>query len=268
MRRFIIAIAWLVSLTAASTAFWQSRDTNYNTAISAGGSEATVQIDATQVSGTSSTSATTATFSGANTLNAGSGPNGTTNMVLAVALQFCQNTAGTSVPTAVQWDSTGGSPQTMLKISRTDAGGDHVGNASAGDIYYYAVVAPHLGNLGLSITWTGANQLIASQATFVNVDQTGGNTTFPSVIGATGTGTVPTVNISTSPTTRKMMGAFASGTTNFTTTGSTALTGSPQNSCNTAATAASWDVGSVSSLAYSPSSSGAWAALGVVIKGH
>jgi hypothetical protein len=229
-------------------------------------SEATVLIDVANVPGPSSLSVTVGAFPGA--LNVGSGPNGTANMVLTAALMFCNAAAGTSNPTLVQWDAAG-TPQTMTRLTGISPGAvDHIGNGSAGDIYYYYQINPTLGSKQLSVTWTGNNQLIVALASFVNVDQTGGSTTFPNAQAATGTGSVPTVSISSSPTTRKFTGAFMSGTTNFTTTGSTAYTGSPANTCNTAATASAWDAGTVTSLSYSPSSAGAWAALGVVLKGN
>lgn len=263
--RVLAALAFLIGLWSQAQAQVPMTGAGLGAPATGGGGEATVLIDQTQVSQASNSTTTSAIFSSTGTLNAGAGPNGTANMVLTAALQFCNATAGTSVPTLVQWDAAG-TPQTMTKLTWAGGTTDHIGNGSAGDIYYYYLLNPHLGNLNLSITWTGTNQVVASQATFVNVDQTGGNTTFPTVVGQTGVSSVPTVTISTSPTTRKITGAFNSGT-NFTTTGSTAYTGSPNNSCTTAATGAAWDVGSISSMSYSPSG-GPWAALGVVIKGN
>lgn len=264
--QFKLLAIWLASVAciAPSFAYWQSRDSGYNVSVGSAPSEATVLIDQTNVA-RSSASVTGTTL--ANILNVGAGPNGTSNIILIASILLCQATAGTSVPTAVVWDSAG-TTQAMTRLTWAGGANDHIGNGTAGDIYSYYRIAPTLGNKSLNVTWTNSNQIVVGIASFVNVDQTGGNTTFPNVQPAIGSSGIPTIPISTSPTTRKIIGAFASGTTNFSTTGNTAYTGSPDNACNTAATANAWDAGTVTSLSYNPSSAGAWAALGVVLKGN
>lgn len=262
MRRSLGILISLIACCAClppAVASWQTRDSNYNQSISTSPSEQTVLIDQTATSAALGPGVT----GGFTSLNAGAGPNGTSNMMLVAALQFCSGNSGTSVPTSVTWAAS-----SLTKLSNINGASDHIGNGTAGDIYFYYLASPTLGLQTLSVIWTGSNQVVVSAATFVNVDLTGGGTTFTSAVGSTGSGGVPTTTISASPTTRKIVGAFMSATTNFTTTTDTAYAGSPNNSCNVSATAGSWAAGSNTSLAYSPSSSGAWVALGVVLKGH
>ncbi len=181
--------------------------------IAAAGSESTVLIDTAGITiNPLSPSGNGVLFfspgAGSN-INIGSGPNGTSNLCLIVTALFGSQNGGTSTVATMVWD-VGGSTQNMTLIpgAKTSNGG------TGGDIEMWYLMAPTTGDKNFSITWTGANQVALAFASFVNVDQTGGTTSFPTVNTSTSSG--KTINISTSPTTRKLVGGFSSGS-NFTT---------------------------------------------------
>lgn len=226
----------------------------------AGGGEATVLIDAsTSGTITSSTGTSTATFSGvaSPTPNVGSGPNGTTKLCLILAVHFVNATG--SVASGMTWD-VAGTPQTMTSIP----------GASTADIYFYYLMSPNLGQKNVSVTWTGTavNGATLVGASFVNVNQTGGVTSFPNVVTNTGSATgTPTVSISTSPTTRKIIAAFVSTQTNLTAPVNGTDTGH-QSVGNVFDSAGSYDNGTATSMAYTGGGTGTWEAVAVAIKGN
>ncbi len=237
------------------------RNVLHRTAPAVISSEGTVLLDISSFTGNSAAGAITFTTS-TGTPNIGSGPNGTTNLCLIAALLFGQANAGTSSVTSVFYDAAG------ANLPMTAISGASSTSTAAGDIFLYYLMNPPQGSgKVLIINWTGLNQLSVAFSSFVNVDQTGGSTTFPSPVSTqhSGTSTLPTLSVSTTPTARKFFGAFSS-TTNFTTASGTAVTGSPNNTQNTWAVSAEWDVGSSTSLTYSPNSTN-WAGVGIAIKG-
>lgn len=222
-----------------------------------GGSEGTVLLDV-QSSGSFHANPGSLLFNiGPSGAGIGSGPNGTTNLCLIVGLVFGGAASGTSTLTSVVWDTAGGAGATNQTMTL-------VPGASTTDASVYYLMNPTLGVKILSITWTGANQISVFAASFVGVDQTGGSTSFPNVATNTGTGTNPTVSISTTPTTRKIFGLFESAN-NFTSVAN-GTDIAHDNSMNNLTGAASWDAGTATSMTYN-CPSGAWQAIAVAIKG-
>jgi len=222
-----------------------------------GGSESTVLIDVV-AGGTSHSGNGVATYTiagGASGPNVGSGPNGTANRCLIAVLLFGGSAGGTSTSPVCTWDF-GGTNQSMTQIP-----GAFVQNgASGGDTYMFYLMAPALGSLSFKSTWTGNNQLNVMFASFVSVDQTGGATSFPVVQTSTASG--KTINISTSPTTRKLIGGFNSGS-NFTTATDNDI--GHDNTLNTFAVAAEYAPGTNTLVSYGGGGSGC--SLAVAIKG-
>jgi hypothetical protein len=224
---------------------------------SSGGGEATVLIDTVfNVSGLLPHSGVNSiTWNPGQFINVGSGSNGTSNMCLIAILLFGQANGGTSTSPSVTWDA-GASNQAMSQIP-----GAFVQNgASGGDTYMFYLMNPVLGAKTISFNWTGSNELGVALASFVNVDQTGGTTSFPTVVTSTSSG--KTINISTSPTTRKLIGGFNSGT-NFTTATDSDI--GHDNTMNSFAVAAEYAPATNTLVSYGGGGSGC--SLAVAIKG-
>jgi hypothetical protein len=226
-----------------------------------GGGESTVLFDAGNQTATliAKTGTSTAQFAGglSETINVGSGPNGTANLCLVAAIIFVSN-SGASTPTSLIWDLTGAN-QAMTAIP-----GGTVGT----DVFLYYLMNPTLGAKNLNLTWSGTvtNTVTIGLASFVSVDQTGGATSFPTVATNTGTGTVATVSISTSPTTRKIVGAFTQPSTNFTTPVNGTSIG--MQSTNNLDSAITYDNGTAISMGYNMSGGGGtYEAIAVALKG-
>jgi hypothetical protein len=236
---------------------WQ--EDGWGRAVAAVGGEAAVLVD---VAGNSnldqSAGGTTSMFLAAGVLpTVGSGPNGTSNMCLIVSVLFGNANGGTTTGVAATWDSTGSS-QAMTQVP----GGFVQNGASGGDVYMFYRMNPVLGSKGLTITWTGANGAFAGIASFVNVDQTGGTTTFPSVVTSTSGASISPGPAS--PTTRKMIAAF-SGVNNY--TAATDLDVGHNNTGNLFAQAIEYANGSNASLSYGGGAA-TGASIAAIIKGH
>lgn len=227
--------------------------------VAGGGSEQTVLIDAIS-DGTpnifaSGNGVTTSGPGGGSCINIGSGPNGTSNRCLIVIVLFGSQNGGTSTVTDIHWDpSTTNQAMTLVPGSKTNNG------AAGGDIEAWYLMAPTIGDLSLRINWTGANQVGLAFASFVNVDQTGGTTSFPVVNVSTASG--KTINISTSPTTRKLIGGFSSGS-NFTTATDNDI--GKNNTMSNFAVAAEYAPGTNTLVSYGAGGSGC--SVAVAIKG-
>jgi hypothetical protein len=233
----------------------------------AGGSEATVLIDVSTsgILANSNNGVTSYIIAGGSTPNIGSGPNGTSNLCLLAAGMFGSQNGGTSTfgggGNGLFWDTAGANQQF------TQVPGAFIQNgASGGDTYLFYLMNPVQGSKAFSMNWTGANALSVAFASFVNVDQTGGTTSFPSVVTNSGTANPPSVTISTSPTTRKIIGAFSSPS-NFSAPAGAANDIGRNIGMNVFAVAADWDLGSAASIGYSTGSSSAFVGLAAAIKG-
>lgn len=109
------------------------------------------------------------------------------NTVLVCAATWNLNTVSGITLT---WDSLG-TPQTMALITNATVSGGTFGKAEL-----YGLVAPHTGTLNLNVTWTTTADLYVGCTAYNGANQTGGTTTFPSGVSATGTGSVTSVTIS------------------------------------------------------------------------
>ena len=89
--------------------------------------------------------------------------------------------SGTVTSPALKWDNAG-TPQSMTVI--TNAGATNTVRAEL-----WGLVAPTSGNKTLNAAWTTARDVVVNGTSFTGVDQTGGTTSFPNGVGATGTGT-------------------------------------------------------------------------------
>jgi hypothetical protein len=178
---------------------------------SAGAGEATVLIDVVGHSNpfaSSGNGVLLATVAAGLAINVGGGANGTSNRCLIATVLFGSQNGGTSTVTSMIWDQpSANQSMTLIPGAKTSNG------ATGGDIEMWYLMAPAIGDLSLKVNWTGSNQCAFGLVSFVNVDQTGGATSFPTVQTSTASG--KTINISTSPTTRKLVGGFNSGS-NFT----------------------------------------------------
>jgi hypothetical protein len=228
-------------------------------------SEATVLIDAVAFSVPGNNLVTSDGFSASThgfSLNIGSGSNGTSNLCLLTACMFVGAAAGTSTfnTGGLFWDSTGTNQQ------MTAVPGASLGNGNAGDIFWFYLMNPTLGLHTLACSWAVANQVLIGAASFVHVDQTGGATSFPTVVLHSGTGTSANASITTSPTTRKLISAFTSAG-NFNVGGNSGTDIGHDDSGTVSSGAACWDLGTASSLSYT-ATSGVWAAVAFAIKGN
>lgn len=201
------------------------------------------------------------TLGAGSTPDVGSGSNGTNNLCLIAAVMFGSQNGGTSTVSTMFWD-TAGANQTFTQIP----GAIIQNGANGGDIVLYYVMSPTIGSKNFSMTWTGLNQVSVAFVSFVNVDQTGAATTFPTVATNTGTANPPSVTISTSPTTRKIVGAFSS-LNNFTGPASPATDIGANLTMNVFAVGGDWDNGTATSIGYSTGGSSAFAGVAAVIKG-
>lgn len=221
-------------------------------------SEQTVLFDATApsvtTSGTSGPGVITFLGASNNTPNVGSGPNGTSNRCLIFPIVNAQGTGAPGIISVV-WDLTGANQSMTLLASTTS-------------IYLYYLINPALGAKNLTITFSAAIAagFTAIGASFVNVDQTGGVTTFPLSNTNTGSGTgTPTVSIGPTLSTRKIIGGFASGQANF--TGPVNGIDINHQSTSNLDSGSSYDNGSATSMAYTGAGSAAWEAVAAAIKG-
>jgi len=254
---WVLLFVGMLCLGQQPQAYWQSRS---QVAV-AGATEGTVLIDTIAISSPGTNGVQSQTFingsvgSGGFTLNLGSGPNGTTNRALGIAMLFCGTTGGVSSGPSLAWHSN----SMGLPIGSLSGG-------AAGDIYFFGQVNPDLGANDVTASWTGPNQVVIALLSVVGADQTGGATTFTGFTSLTGTSSVATVNV-TAPSTRISMGAFTSPNSNFTTPGAGNTDIGHVDTCNINAIAANYDTGHTNpSLSYSPSEA-AWGAMGVSIKG-
>lgn len=223
---------------------------------SAGGGGGTVLFDTSAISANAGSAGTSQNFSfsgGGNIalpIDIGSGSNGTSNRALLVALYFAGANAGTSSSPSVTWNG----------VSMTNVGGPYA-NGIVGDIYFFGLVNPDLGQHTLTANWTGSNQVGVAALSVVAADQTGGATTFKNATSNTGVGTTTSVAV-TSLAGEMVMGAHMSGG-NFSVAGNTNI--GILNTFNSWATAANRDVGPNPTLTYT-AGAGTWVSAGVSIK--
>lgn len=119
------------------------------------------------------TSATEATISPSDTtkLTVGSGLN------RALVVQI--TTQASNTVTAVAWDQTG-TPQPLTVIKSQQ----NATSLRSADLW--GLVNPTAGNKTLRVTWTGGGRVIINATSYIGVIQTGGTTTFPNSVAATG----------------------------------------------------------------------------------
>lgn len=185
----------------------------------------------------------------------GSGPNGTSNLCLLFAITNVADNGSLGI-TSVVWDPVA-SAQNMTLVP---------GSTTPSMVLYY-LMNPTLGAKNLVIHCTNlANDVSVVAASFVNVDQTGGVTSFPNVNAVTGgpTGT-PTVSISTALATRKIIAGFASRQSTLTVPVNGIDLG--QQSVNNLDSSGSYDTGAATSMAYAGTGSATWEAVAAAIKG-
>jgi hypothetical protein len=109
--------------------------------------------------------ATSASYTG---ITVGSGA----NRALVVSLNFGYNTGVPPSAVSVHWDSAG-TNQAMTQI----VSGSNI--ATNDEVQLWGLVAPTSGNKTLSVSWTGNAEVFVTAVSFINVNQTGGATTFP-----------------------------------------------------------------------------------------
>jgi len=208
MRRLVLALAFCCALIVS--AFAQGgMGPGPGTVHSTGGGGSTVLIDTSAVSAAGSNAATSDSFSSGShsfALNIGSGPNGTTNRLLAVWLFFEGANAGTSTPTSVTWNGT----------SMGSAVAGPLNNGTTGDAYLYCLPSPATGANILAASWTGANQAAVAAISVVNADQTGGTTSCRNVTSAGGSSASASVGVTT-VIGDMVFGGFMAGGGGFTT---------------------------------------------------
>jgi hypothetical protein len=161
MRRLLAVILFCAGMfcISQSEAFWQSRDSNYNTAIAAGGGGAVAQVDTNAC-----------TFSGAtNAYVVSQAITATANGLIVIAA------ANDPAPTPEVLTATWGvqSMTSLAHISNTGGGGT---------IYIFGLRAPATGtqNLEIDMTPNPADRLYACSVSFKNVNQTSDALAFPS----------------------------------------------------------------------------------------
>ena len=111
------------------------------------------------------------------------GANSNRALVCHVALSL--QTASSQV---ITWDF-GGTAQTMTTIVAANSGG------ATGRAALWQLIAPTTGNKTLKFTWVGTSDVSVFCDSWYNVSQVGGTTSFPHSTSATGTGTTPSVTI-------------------------------------------------------------------------
>jgi len=176
-------------------------------AAAAGGS--TVLIDTSAVSVAGTNAATSDSFSsGAHgfSLNIGSGPNGTTNRLLAVWLFFEGANSGTSTSPSATWHG----------VSMGSPVAGPFNNGTTGDIYLFCLPNPDTGANILAVSWTGANQAAVAAISVVSADQTGGTTSCRNATSAGGSGVSASVGVTT-VSGDMVYGGFMAGGSGFTT---------------------------------------------------
>lgn len=97
--------------------------------------------------------------------------------------------SGTNSAITVTWDN-GGTNQAMTAITNATA-------TSTAKVVLYGLVNPTSGAKQLRTTWTTSRDVYVNCVSWTGVDQTGGTTSFPHGVGATGPGssTIATVTV-------------------------------------------------------------------------
>lgn len=95
---------------------------------------------------------------------------------------------GTAASETVIWDPAGANQSLTLIKEQIQAAGTP-------RVRLYGLVNPTSGNKILRTTWTGSDEFYITLASFSGANQTGGATTFPNSIGATGTSTTAAVTV-------------------------------------------------------------------------
>lgn len=153
------------ALCAPAHGFWQSRDSNYNSAPGGGGAPANpVTFNSKATADEGHTGVTSLTM---NTMTVGTGTDRA--LILLLGIQNLNPALVTAT-----WDS-GGTNQAMTLIA------SHIDGAICVGIF--ARLNPTSGNKTLSVTWSGAREADAMALDFTNVNQTGGATSFPNTAG-------------------------------------------------------------------------------------
>jgi integrase len=148
----------------------------------------TVQIDVSAISVPGQGSATSDAFGPAAhafTLNVGCGPNGTADLALAIAVMGVGMTAGTSSGMSCSWN---GVAMTLVGTS----------SDQTGDLGLFGLLNPAQGAKNLTLSWTGANQLLVAGASYVGVNQTSIAAAFKNFAKAHGAGSPNSIGVTTS----------------------------------------------------------------------
>ena len=121
---------------------------------------------------------------------------------LVVSLNFGYGTGIPPSAVSVHWDSTGTNQAMTQIVSGSDTSID-------AEVQLWGLVAPTSGNKTLSVSWTGNAEVFVVAISFVNVNQTGGSTTFPNSSASTVNTANPSITI-TSDVDHAVVGAMAS----------------------------------------------------------
>jgi hypothetical protein len=183
---------------------------------------------------------------------AGSGGNGSTNMVLAAAVMFV-NGSGVAASPSLVWGAT-----SLLQIG----GSADISGGASGTVYLFGAVSVSPGTRTVTASWTGSNQVMVAIASFVAADQTGGSTTFRNVNPVTGSGTPNSVGITSAAGEKIFAGHVSLG--NFSSGSGTDI--GHLNTGNICSGAGNWDLNSGSPLTYAFTAGSTWASMGCSIK--
>lgn len=125
------------------------------------------------------------------------------NRALVVMLHFALKTV-----TGITCTWNGVSMAAITNASGSDSG-------TNGFVQLFGLVNPASGNQSLVVNWTGLTQLTVDAISFVGVDQTGGNTTFPNGTSAIGTSTTSLIAV-TSALDHMVVAAYSNPNNGFT----------------------------------------------------
>jgi hypothetical protein len=210
-----------------------------------------VLIDTSAISSVGASGATTQTFTNGGspgfTMNLGSGPNGTSNRALIVAVIFIGAAGGTSSGVSCTWN---GVSMTQLATA-----------VNGGDIFLFGLRNPATGSNNVVVSWTGANQCAIALLSVVNADQSADATTF--INRTTNTGTASPNSIAVTNPSGNIAVAGHVVVANYSTAGNTDIGHNNNGSRNSAA--ANYDTGVNPTLTYAFTSGTVWSSVGCSI---
>lgn len=123
----------------------------------------------------------------------------------ALVLQIVLGDSATLDVTSAVWDAVGAN-QALTPIN---AAFNATSNRGA---ELWGLVNPVSGNKTLTVAWTGGGRIIVNATSYIGVNQTGGTTTFPNSVSATGSGSSASTGSITSATGNVTIGVFGAPT--------------------------------------------------------